>query len=315
MSVPEHLAELHECFQLLTQGDALQLVSCISRRSNPGDVCAVFLDDDRRIVELFVTENVDSVDDFLPNFVHVTCSPDETWVTGLMLVSDRTGQVPLDKPGDELRWQELVGNAAEGGVTLYDWFIVADRRWAYSLPQFAPTPPQWIAGDGSAGDPRRRVSHGEIVNWAYFASLAYEWPDEYDGIECAALDTSDANDRRTGIAAAHAALYEELRTAGADPADVLEPRLHLHQLLHETVAAQLIDDDPPAARTTAVRLLDDGYAMHEVLHMLCYAALEHVSTAASNDGLSDDDVYAEELDRLPGSWLEFAADLTADGHE
>ncbi|MEY2421063.1 MAG: hypothetical protein QOI95_1130 [Acidimicrobiaceae bacterium] len=314
MSVPEELAELHECFQLRTQAEALQLVACISRRSDPGNVCAVFLDDDRRIVDLFVIQDADSVDDFLPQFVYVTCSPDQTDVTGLVLVSDRTGQVPLDRPGDELRWQELVANAAEGGVTLYDWFIVADRRFAYSLPQFAPTPPQWIAGEDGPDDPRRRVSHADIVDWAQLASLVIEWPDIHEGIECSLLDPNNGDDRRVGIEAAHAGLYDQVRTSGAAPADVLERQLHLHQVLHETVADQLLDNDPPAARETAVRLLDAGYQPHEVLHMLCYAALEHVSSAASNDGPCDDDSYTEDLDRLPDSWLAFA-NLTASGHE
>ncbi len=61
-------------------------------------MCAVFLDDDRRIVEFFVVQDAETVDDFLPDFVYATCSPDETWVTGLMLVSDRTGQVPSTSP-------------------------------------------------------------------------------------------------------------------------------------------------------------------------------------------------------------------------
>jgi hypothetical protein len=308
MSVPEELAELHECFQLRTQADALQLVACISRRSNPGDVCAVFLDDDRRIVELFVTQDADSVDDFLPQFVYVTCSPDETDVTGLMLVSDRTGQVPLDRPGDEIRWQELVANAAEGGVTLYDWFIIADRRFAYSLPQFAPTPPQWVAGEDGPDDPRRRVSHADFVDWAQLASLVIEWPDVHDGIECSLLDLSDADDRRIGIDAAHAALIAEIEASSDDPCAEFDAHVRLHLTMHQIVADQLIHDDPPVVRETAVRLLDDNHHAHDVLHMIAFVAMEHVHSDASIcEGA--DEAYRQALEALPGSWHDFATDV------
>jgi hypothetical protein len=307
MPLPEELAELHDCFQLRTQADALQLVACISRRSEPGDVCAVFVDDDRRIVELFVIEDADSVDEFLPQFVYVTCSPDETDVTGLMLVSDRTGQVSLDKPGDELRWQELVANAAEGGVTLYDWFIIADRRIAYSLPQFAPTPPQWVAGEDGPDDPRRRVSHADFVDWAQLASLAREWPDVYNGIECASLDPNSDHDRRIGIDAAHAALIAEIETT-YDPDADFDAQVRLHLTLHQIVADQLINDDPPVVRETAVRLLDDNHDAHEVLHMIAFVGMEHVRSDASI-GEGADEAYRLALEALPGSWHDFATNV------
>jgi hypothetical protein len=268
----------------------------------------VFLDDERRIVDLFLIQDADSVDDFLPQFVYVTCSPDETDVTGLMLVSDRTGQVPLDKPGDELRWQELVANAAEGGVTLYDWFIVADRRFAYSLPQYAPTPPQWIAGEDGPDDPRRRVSHADIVDWAQLASLVIDWPDVHEGIECSSLDPNNDDDRRIGIEAAHAALLAEIAALSDDPDPEFDAHVRLHLTLHHIVADQLIGDDPPVVRETAVRLLDDGHEAHEVLHMIAFVAMEHVRSHASI-GEGADEAFRLALEALPGSWYDFATDV------
>lgn len=140
MSVPTELQELHELFQLRTQADALELVACLLHRCEPGELDVIYLDDDRRIVELF---RILDGEPLLPEFVYWTCSPDEEWVTGLLIVSDRTNHQPVDRPDDELRWQELVDNAAGGGVTLYDWFVTYDRRWAYSVPEYAPTRPQW----------------------------------------------------------------------------------------------------------------------------------------------------------------------------
>ena len=140
MHVPDELKELHRSVQLQTQCDALGFVAALLTRTVPGEVDAIFLDDDRRIVELFRMADAEPL---LADFVYSTCSTDEEWVTGLLLVTDRTGRVPLDAPDDELRWQELVASAAEGGVTLYDWFVTADRRWAYSVAEHAPTPAQW----------------------------------------------------------------------------------------------------------------------------------------------------------------------------
>src|SRR4051794_15660139 len=201
MTVSPELAELHDCFQFQTKADALAFVNCVSRRSNPGDVCTVFLDDDRRIVELFVLEQGET---HLADFVDLACSLDEEDVTGLLLVSDRTGQVPIDRPDDELTWQELVGVAADGGVTLYDWWVTADGRWAYSLPQFAPTPAQWTRGGRSPG------SYGDAVDWARFAALTPDWPETYGGLECAALDPADEDDRKVGLEAAHPELHTAL---------------------------------------------------------------------------------------------------------
>lgn len=141
MSVPDDLKELHDATQLLTDADALELVSTIVTRTEPGDVVTLFLDDDRRIVELFhVTGGAEPL---LPKFVEMTCSLDEPDVTGLLIVTDRSGEIPLDRPDDELVWQELVDTARSGGVTLYDWFVVADHRWAFSVAEFSPTPAQW----------------------------------------------------------------------------------------------------------------------------------------------------------------------------
>ena len=44
--------------------------------------------------------------------------------------------------------------------------------------------------------------------------------------------------------------------------------IRLHVAMHEVVAKQLADDDPPEVYETARRLLDAGYDRHEVLHML-----------------------------------------------
>jgi hypothetical protein len=91
----------------------------------------------------------------------------------------------------------------------------------------------------------------------------------YDDIDLSLLDPSDPDDRRVLIEADHpdlqAALLDELDeiVVGGEP---MSPRLHI--AMHEIVANQLWDDDPPEAWETAQRLLAAGYERHEVLHML-----------------------------------------------
>jgi hypothetical protein len=53
MYVPEDLTELHASFQLKTQAGAIEFVAWLTGMTVPGEVDAIFLDDDRRIVELF----------------------------------------------------------------------------------------------------------------------------------------------------------------------------------------------------------------------------------------------------------------------
>jgi hypothetical protein len=79
------------------------------------------------------------------------------------------------------------------------------------------------------------------------------------------LDPTDADDRALLIAAAH----PELDTgAEAAPVDGHEINLRLHLTIHEIVATQIVDDDPPEVWATAQRLRKLGYGRHEILHMI-----------------------------------------------
>ena len=122
-----------------TAADALVVAKSVSNQRRPGSVAMVFTDDDRRLLDLFYIEGGA---DHLPELVEFCCSPDEAEVTGLFLVTDRTGEVPADRPDDELTWMELVASAREGGVTLFDWFVVWGTT-AFSVAEHAPIGPQW----------------------------------------------------------------------------------------------------------------------------------------------------------------------------
>jgi hypothetical protein len=99
------------------------------------------------------------------------------------------------------------------------------------------------------------------------------------GEETQGLDPNDADDRALLIAAAHPELDTDAETAVAEGHE-MNPRLHL--TIHEIVASQIVDDDPPEVWSTAQRLRELGYGRHEVLHMLGAA----MTAAARSDSQS-----------------------------
>jgi hypothetical protein len=117
------------------------------------------------------------------------------------------------------------------------------------------------------------------------------------------LDPEDPDERSVLIRLAHPDLddaiedgRDELIVGGAP----MNPRLHL--AIHEVVAAQIIDDDPPEAFATAQRLLELGRDPHEVLHMLGSAVTEQIWAATHEQRLYAREEHVRALAALPGSW-------------
>jgi Domain of unknown function (DUF1841) len=108
------------------------------------------------------------------------------------------------------------------------------------------------------------------------------------------LDPGDADDRALLIAAAHPELDAEAETGE------INPRLHL--TIHEIVATQIVDDDPPEVWATAQRLRKLGYGRHEVLHMLGAAMTPQLWEALQNQGGYDLEAHRAALAALPESW-------------
>ena len=79
------------------------------------------------------------------------------------------------------------------------------------------------------------------------------------------LDPADPDERALLIRAAHPELDTEAETVFIDGRE-MNPRLHL--TIHEIVATQLADGQPPEVWATAQRLRKLGYGRHEILHML-----------------------------------------------
>jgi Domain of unknown function (DUF1841) len=97
------------------------------------------------------------------------------------------------------------------------------------------------------------------------------------------------------------ALREGLPDVEVD-GESINPRLHL--AMHEIVAAQLWDGDPPEAWETAARLLELGYERHEILHMLAAPVAQQIWGTLHEERPYDRDLHVAALEALPGSWEE-----------
>ena len=129
---------------------------------------------------------------------------------------------------------------------------------------------------------------------------------EVDGIDLALLDPSDPDERRLLIEAEHPefrdALERDEEIVVGD--ESMNPRLHI--AMHEIVANQLWDDDPPETWQTAQRLLAEGYERHEVLHMLASVVSTEVWGMLAGGAQADRTRYVAALDKLPASYFALA---------
>ncbi|MEV0284461.1 DUF1841 family protein [Kribbella sp. NPDC050820] len=111
------------------------------------------------------------------------------------------------------------------------------------------------------------------------------------------LDPNDPDERSILIEGEH----PEYHAALADPAfegeiDGVNPRLHL--AMHDIVANQLWDNDPPEVWAAARRLLDAGHDRHDILHAIGHAVMTHLYTALTDQKPVDVTAYRAELDNL-----------------
>lgn len=122
------------------------------------------------------------------------------------------------------------------------------------------------------------------------------------GIDASLLEPSDPDDRRMLIELDHPELLAAIER-GDDDVEIdgsrINPRLHV--ALHEIVANQLWDGDPPDTWEAALRLRAVGHERHEILHMLAGAVSGVVWTGLQPD--QSHDLNAEmrtALRALPG---------------
>ncbi|QNE22565.1 DUF1841 family protein [Kribbella qitaiheensis] len=95
--------------------------------------------------------------------------------------------------------------------------------------------------------------------------------------------------------------HPEYHDAIADPGfegeiDGVNPRLHV--AMHEIVANQLWDNDPPEVWQAARRLRDLGEDRHNILHAIGALVITHVHAGLVDRQPFDLEQYRAELDQL-----------------
>lgn len=89
------------------------------------------------------------------------------------------------------------------------------------------------------------------------------------------LHPGDPDERRLLVIGEHPEYHAALDDPGfAGEVDGVDPELHI--TVHEIIAAQLWDDDPPEVWQAAQRLLGTGAERHEVLHALADVLARHL---------------------------------------
>lgn len=137
----------------------------------------------------------------------------------------------------------------------------------------------------------------------------------HDGIDLALLDPADPDERRLLILAEHPELDRAIRAGrGEIHIDGVAMSPSLHITLHEIVANQIWDDQPPETWQTAARLLEVGYDRHEVLHMLASVVAEDVHRVLTDGRPHDLDRTRAALAELPGSWERERANIPVERH-
>jgi len=122
-------------------------------------------------------------------------------------------------------------------------------------------------------------------------------------MDLAYLDRNDPDERHFLILAEHPELIEAIENDVDEivlEGNVMSPRLHI--TMHEVVANQLWDNDPPEAWETAVRLRELGYSRHEILHMLGSVLADEIWNMTTGHQVFDRTRFVGALAALPESW-------------
>lgn len=117
----------------------------------------------------------------------------------------------------------------------------------------------------------------------------------------AAHTTPDQDARRLLIEAEHPELGEALRSDREALVEGKPINPGMHIAIHEIVANQIWDHDPPETWQNAKRLMDLGFDRHEVLHMLASVVAKHTFYSLRERTLFDREQFASDLASLPES--------------
>ena len=123
----------------------------------------------------------------------------------------------------------------------------------------------------------------------------------FDDVDLEFVDPADDDDRWVLVAAEHPEFHAAVDAGEREimvDGQVINPALHL--TLHEAVAKQIWDDDPPEVGLAAQRLTALGYDRHAVLHMLMSAISDEAWHALRGEDV-DERTFSARLAALPRS--------------
>lgn len=114
------------------------------------------------------------------------------------------------------------------------------------------------------------------------------------GEEFDRLDPADPDERSLLVQGEHPEFQEFV----ADPSwsgeiDGMNPRFHL--TMHEVIANQLWDNEPPETWQAARRLREQGMERHDILHELVDVMVEHMRPSLVRGEPFDEDAYRRAL--------------------
>ncbi|WP_219413227.1 DUF1841 family protein [Pseudonocardia nigra] len=110
------------------------------------------------------------------------------------------------------------------------------------------------------------------------------------------LDPSDPDDRAVLIRGEHPEYHDAPADPDPDVVGGVNPRLHV--AVHEIVANQLWDDDPPEAWQAAQRLLESGMDRHDALHAIGEVLVTHLHGVLTGRGPTNVAAYVTALKEL-----------------
>lgn len=128
-----------EGYRLRAPADALIMAGCVSRQE-AGTHLFLALDRAGRVEVFLPVEGDPPIAETVGRLAFFGL-PRES----MLVISNRTGEEPADRPGDELEWECARGAAEEHGVRLLDWWIVWGTA-LFSAAEFAPSGPGWPTG-------------------------------------------------------------------------------------------------------------------------------------------------------------------------
>ena len=128
---------MEPCLTVRTRADAIPVIASLGRILEPGDSAVVAFDEEHELTLVIEVERDESISECVELLSSIALPGEH-----ILIVSNRSGQVPADRPDDELTWEEMVGVARANDVILWDWWVVWGTK-AFSLAEFAPSPANW----------------------------------------------------------------------------------------------------------------------------------------------------------------------------